>query len=343
MQEGLSLVAARAETRQHTGVVIPVYFPEGLDGSLALELLRDNVAAYVQQVDDPARICLSVDGETHGREQAEELSREFRVQAVAAPDNRGKLHALRHGMARLCQRGECRYLAAVDMDGDHFANELVNLVRAAQFARGQAGMEEVLVLGRRSSKHRPLGLLRGELEELADRVLLDALAYDAALVGEPLRLECATALEEYPDFHSGYKLFSRRTAERVFLSEPQLCGVTADAYFRHGVEAVVTVEALKSGAHLALVGRSAMNEQSVSSFGLLERTRLVADKMIWPCRRLGVPVTFADQWLRNHIPRLLLGTMVPEGREELLEIRRLVLEGLGATADSGICWGPLFV
>ena len=73
-------------------------------------------------------------------------------------------------------------------------------------------MEEVLVLGRRSSKQRPLGFLRGELEELADRVLLDALAYDAAVSGVPLRLECATAVEEYPDFHSGYKLFSRRTA-----------------------------------------------------------------------------------------------------------------------------------
>ena len=343
MQEGLSLAAALEETRQRTGVVVPVYFSEGMDGSLSLALLRDNVAAYVQQVGDPERICLSVDGENHGRKQAEELGRMFGVQVVVAPDNRGKLHALRHGMARLCARAECRYLAAVDMDGDHFANELVNLVRTAQFSRGQAGMEEVLVLGRRSSKHRPLGLLRGELEELADRVLLDALAYDAVLAGAPLRLECATALEEYPDFHSGYKLYSRRTAEAVFLSEPQLYGVAEDAYFRHGVEAVMTVEALKSGAHLALVGRSTLNEQPVSSFGLLKRTRLVADKMIWPCLRLGVPAAFADQWLRNHMPRLLLATLVPEGKEELLEIRRLVLEGMGAAADGEICWGPLFV
>ena len=65
----------------------------------------------------------------------------------------------------------------------------------------------------------------------------------------------------------GYKLFTRATAEAVFLAEPQLCGATADAYYRHGCEAVMSVEALQAGAHLALVRRSTFNEQPVSSFG----------------------------------------------------------------------------
>jgi|APSaa5957512622_1039677.scaffolds.fasta_scaffold16801_2 hypothetical protein len=343
MQEGYSFAGAIAQMRQHTGVVIPVYFPEGQDNDLARELLEDNVHAYAQQVDDPESICLSVDGEGRGREVAEGLAREYGVQFVVAAENGGKLQALRHGMARLCARDELAYLAAVDMDGDHFANELLNLVRAAEHARRSVGMEEVLVLGRRSSKQRPLGFLRGELEELADRVLLDALAYDAAVSGVPLRLECATAVEEYPDFHSGYKLFSRRTAAGVFLSEPRLCGASADAYYRHGVEAVMSVEALKGGAHLVLVSRSALNEQPVSSFGLLNRERLVADKMIWPCRRLEIPPLFVDQWLRNHIPRLLLNTLVPQGKEELLQIRRMVLEGIDAAATDDLSWGPLFI
>ena len=105
----------------------------------------------------------------------------------------------------------------------------------------------------------------------------------------------------------------------------------------------MSVEALKGGAHLVLVSRSALNEQPVSSFGLLNRERLVADKMIWPCRRLEIPPLFVDQWLRNHIPRLLLNTLVPQGKEELLQIRRMVLEGIDAAATDDLSWGPLLI
>lgn len=88
-----------------------------------------------------------------------------------------------------------------------------------------------------------------------------------------------------------------------------------------------------------------MNEQPISAFGLLDRARLVADKMVWPCRRLGVPATFVDQWLRNHMSRLLLNTLAPQGREELREIRGLVLAefDLEPSTDEEAMWGPLFV
>ena len=238
-------------------------------------------------------------------------------------------------------RGDLRYVAAVDADGDHFANELLNLVRAAVYVQEREG-DEVMVLGRRSSKHRPMGLLRGELEELADRILLDALHYQAACSGAPRRFEYATAHEEYPDFHSGFKLYSAGVVPKVFLSEPELCGLSPDAYYRHGCEAAATVEALLAGARLALVGRSTFNEQPVSAFGNYNRTRMVADKIIWPCKRLDVPVAFVDQWLRNHLPRLLLTTLAPEGKEELSQIRSLVLEAFGIPADD-VSWGPLFV
>jgi hypothetical protein len=197
-------------------------------------------------------------------------------------------------------------------------------------------------LGRRSSKHRPMGFLRGELEELADRVLLDALAFRAAKSGEPLRMEYATTHEEYPDFHSGFKLYSRGVVEPVFLGEPELCALEPAAYYRHGCEAVAVVEALLAGARLALVARSTFNEQPVSAFGQYNRERLVADKIIWPCKRLGVPAPFVEQWLRNHLPRLLLNTLVPEGKQELLQIRRLVLQAFELPEDE-LSWGPLFV
>lgn len=336
-----SLMGALADLRQHTGVVLPVYLPAGADAALSAALLTDTVQALLLQVERPSSICLSVDGEQSGKEMAEDLARRHGVQVCCAPRNRGKLQALRQGVALLWEEPELEYFATVDADGDHFANELPNLVRAARHARPRAG--EVMVLGKRLSLHRPMGFPRGEFEELADRVLLDALAFHAARTGVPLRLEYATALEEFPDFHSGYKLFSRGAARAAFLQEPQLCGVSESAYYRHGVEAVLTVEALLGGACLVSVNRSTFDEQPISAFGKLERCQLVADKMVWPCKRLGVPGEFVDQWLRNHIPRLLLGTLVPQGVEEVRQVRRIVLREFGLETEGTDLAGPLFV
>jgi len=330
--------------RCHTGIVIPVYFPAGGDRAQGAELLRDTTYAYASQVDDPSRICLSVDGAPHGLEVAERIAAEYGASVVCSATNKGKLNGVRLGVASLWAREEIEFFVEVDSDGDHFANELLNLVRAALHVRERSG-GEVLVLGRRTSKHRPMGFLRGELEELADRVLLDALYYNAARSGVPLRLEYATALEEYPDFHSGFKLFSRGAARAAFMEDPELCGVGEDAYYRHGCEAAMTVEALLAGAQLALVNRSTFNEQPVTTFGLLNRERLVADKIIWPCKRLDIPEAFVEQWLGNHLPRLLLNTLVPQGKDELVQIRRLVLEAFSVDPgeDGALNWGPLFV
>ena len=259
---------------------------------------------------------------------------ECNVRAVFSEANQGKLGALRRGGAAVLRSGDHAYVAVVDQDGDHFANELPNFVRAAQHVESQAHTDCVMVLGRRISRHRPMGFLRGELEELADRMLLDALHYDAVVSRTPLQLQYATTIEEYPDFHSGYKLFTRATAEHVFLADPDPAGVSDNAYYRHAVEAVITVEAVKSGALLAVVNRTTLDEQPVSAFGLFDRCQMTADKIVWPCRRLEVPADFVAQWLGNHLPRLLLGSLIPQGRDELIEVRRLVLAGMGAEGEA---------
>jgi hypothetical protein len=91
----------------------------------------------------------------------------------------------------------------------------------------------------------------------------------------------------------------------------------------------MSVEALLAGAYLGVVNRSTFNEQPITTFGLCDRRQLAADKLIWPCKRLEIPLSFVRQFLANHIPRLLLNTMVPEGRDELKEIYRLTLRALG--------------
>ena len=330
--------------RRGTGVVIPVYFPDGVPAGPAIGYLEDTIISYLAQVEKPLSICLSVDGPAHGREIAAALAARHGVAYVVADRNRGKFQAAANGVRHLLLPPCHRFVAIVDQDGDHFANELINLVRAALHVQTQTAGERVLALGRRISKHRPLGFSRGELEEIADRVLLDALHYHAAISGHPLRLEYATAHEEYPDFHSGFKLFDRATAADTFLREPILCGVDADCYYRHGCEATMIVEAHLAGAVLCPVNRSTFNEQPVSTFGLMHRQTLVANKMIWAVKRLGVPPEFARQWYDNHLPRLLLGTIVPDGQQVLLDIRRLLLAGLGLPDNTTSEYRrPLFV
>lgn len=328
-----------------TGVVVPVYFPQDVDAAQGEDLLRDTVAAYLRQIAEPARLCLSVDGESNGGAIARGVASQHAVSIVTSPENRGKLHAAANGVRNLLENHDLDYVAVVDQDGDHFANELVNFVRAGIHISETAKTDRVMVLGRRLCRHRALGLLRGELEELADRVLLDALNYHAVKTKTPLRMEYANLFDEYPDFHSGYKLFSRPSARDAFLTQPPLSAVSETCHYRHACEAVMTVEALAAGAYLGVVNRSSFNEQPMSTFGLYDRVQLFADKMIWPCKRLEVPASFVQQFLANHIPRLLLNTMVPEGQEELKEIYRLVLQSFGEKPAEATLrlFQPLFV
>jgi hypothetical protein len=320
----LSMSTALTLLEQHTGVVIPVYFRPDADPAVAHATLHDTVRLFAREVRSPQSICLSVDGSPLGESIARQAVADFGVRLLVAPHNRGKLAALAAGVTALLENPDIHYLAAVDADGDHFANELLNFVRAAEHVAEVTGNDRLLVMGNRASRHRPLGLLRAEGEELANRILMDALAYDAARSGMPLMLQFLTAYDPLPDFHSGYKCFSRRSAEQVFTTPPDFAGCTPDAYYRHAIEAVMVIEAHKGGATLLAVNRRTFDEQPISSFASINRIRLAADLILWPCKRLGVPGPFVAQWLDNHLPALLLGTLVPQGRDELLAIRDLV-------------------
>jgi hypothetical protein len=312
--------------KRQTGIVIPVYLPEEIDTARGERLLEENVELCCTQVSDPSLICLSVDGEAFGTDVAGRLAKTYGVSTAVSPVNRGKLQAARAGAGQLLEHKGISCLAVVDQDGDHFANELLNFVRAAEHISAENGTDRVLILGRRISRHRPIGFLRGELEELADRVLLDALSYRAAVEGRPLPLQYVTTLDEFPDFHSGYKLFSRAAASDVFVGDPHLVGVSEDCYYRHACEAVMVVEALEHGACFGSINRSTVNVQPVSTFGLMDTGRLHADLIIWPCKRLDVPASFVVQWMVNHIPRLLLSTLGSQGKDELERVIELVRE-----------------
>jgi hypothetical protein len=341
--EGYLSNPARQAVCDRTGVVIPVHLADSATAGAGRALLADTVGAYVSQVSDPGRICLSVDGESSGSHIAQDIAERFGTGLRIGRENRGKLAATIRGVRDLLETKDLAYVAIVDQDGDHFANELPNLARTALHIVRETGDGRVLVLGQRSSRWHPMGFLRGELEEFANRVLLDALAYRAAVTGRPLTLEYAVLLDDLPDFHSGYKLFDRTTAERVFAGERHKSGVSDECYYRHACEAVMVVEALESGARLGAVRRSTLNGQPISVFGRFAASRLTADMILWPCHRLDVPLEFVEQWMLNHASRLRLATVVPEGRAELERVHDLVMRGYGASRGSWDAAAPLFV
>ncbi len=316
-----------------TGVVITLYAGTNIEFDAYEQLVDETVSMYIREVADPAVICLSVDGPGLAVEVAEKLVNRYGVSAVVADENGGKFAAVQLGMHKLLQNPSVRYFAAVDQDGDHFASDLLDFVRTAEYIADAKQTNRVLVMGERASLHRPLGFLRGEQETLASAVLLDALHYHSAVSQQPLDLRFVRPIHRYPDFHAGYKLFSRRTAEDVFTTPPQLAGCSPEAYYRHAIEAVMLLEAVLGGATLATLTRRTFDEQPVSVFANFNLTQMTANLIIWPCKRLKVPPAFVMQWLDNHLPELLLGTIQPDGRDELLAIRRLVLQAFGVQDD----------
>jgi hypothetical protein len=77
----------------------------------------------------------------------------------------------------------------------------------------------------------------------------------------------------------------------------------------------------------------------------LNRIQLAADNIIWPAKRLAIPLPFIKQWLANHITRLLLNTIAPDGKGELEQIRQVVIRSLAENPHEAIepLFQPLFV
>ncbi|RPI23889.1 MAG: glycosyltransferase [Acidobacteria bacterium] len=338
-----SFLSALQDLRESSGVVIPAYFPSSQHTALASQLLRDTAVGCERQLGAAPRVCISVDGQNAAVETAAQLRAEHGFSVVVSRRNKGKLGAVHEGLQLLLRDQNVRYFLLVDQDGDHFPNELTNFIRTARHVATAAQTDRVLVIGRRSSRHHPMGYLRGELEELADRILIDCLQYHAALTGVPLNLQFALLLDDYPDFHSGFKLLTRPLVESFVQNGFPLHGMAEDGVYRHAVEAVLSVEAWLAGGVIASVPRTTFNEQPMTTFGLLERCRLLADKIFWPARRLAVPASFLGQWLDNHLARLRLTTLAPTGRDELLEIRALVRKAVDLPEAPKEIVGPAFL
>jgi hypothetical protein len=132
---------------------------------------------------------------------------------------------------------------------------------------------------------------------------------------------------EYPDLHSGYKLYSRQICELMIRESWERPPGVGDEIYRYGVEAVPFVEGVMAGASVGEVTRLS-REPDFSGHGGFARPQSNGIVLLWTFLRLGIKPQQAAAILDNHLSRLTLWTD-PEGRAALLELRRYVLEAMG--------------
>jgi hypothetical protein len=321
--------------RRSLAMLIPVWFPL----SVSPEQIRDSLLATLYDCEHYLpweHVVLVVDGDERSHRIVQDLQAACKhrygctFEVISSVENRGKGAAVCRGAEWFLARRGLDYLTIRDADGDHVLNDLPNLMRQAMLLRATEGIDHLIIVGRRSDPHRAVGFMRGEFETLLNRVLIETVRFALAQQQRVLTTRYFSLAGEYPDLHSGYKLYSRSLCELIvqhLWERPPW--VSADIY-RYGVEAVPFVEGALAGAIVAEISRLAQ-EPRFTGHGAFARPETNGTVLLWTFLRLGIDANQAMALLDNHIPRLTLWTN-PQGRDTLLELRRWVLEGLLAIA-----------
>lgn len=330
------------DMRGRVGLVVPVWFSADAPDDLCERLLRTTLADCPACL-EPRHVVLVVDGVPRLTALAERLAEEcaeawgapFRVLAPAV--NQGKGGALVCGWAALLAEPELDFLAARDADGDHFIDDLPHLFRLGDQIRRETVAEQVLVVGRRTDLHPPLGWLRGEMEQVVNAVLVEALQFSLARRGVVLARQYWAA--DVPDLQSGYKLYSRaacaeavRVLQEAEQSHPEL------QPFRRGMELLPFAAILNAGGIAGEAPRYTYYDQPVTSYGRVDRARFFGDPLAWSLQMLDVPVEAARCFFDNALARCPLMTD-PSGRAELFALRERTLEATARlTGDDPKAW-----
>ncbi|HOX36761.1 MAG TPA: hypothetical protein PL033_02130 [Candidatus Brocadiia bacterium] len=339
--------------RNACGQVIPIWYSRKLSDDEVRSLFLETIAGVAEFGSISDLVAVS-DGDERGAAVIEEIRRAQEAEQgqsfsiLSLPENRGKGAAVREGMRFLLARPHIRYLAIRDNDGDHSMHDLIGIVRGVMHAAADSGNPLVMGIGRRSDVHRPLGYARGQFEELVCRMTLDMIQWHAARTGRAVPLQYCSIHGEWIDLHSGFKVFTRESAEAVFRADPPSCGLAGNARDRHAVEVVLTVENHLAGGIVAEIRRNTYNEQPTTTFGEFNRAEMSANMLAWPAIRLEIPAEVVEQFFWNRVHRLTIPTIVPDGKAECEAILKAALVKLGIPSDATIgraaAWpGPRFL
>lgn len=322
--------------RGSVGMVIPVWFP----AELLEEQVRESLLTTLEDCDHWLpweQILLVVDGDERSYRVAQKLQSSCRqrhdstFELLVNAQNRGKGYAISLGVRWFLERPHLRYLTIRDADGDHALNDLFHLFRLAIHLQETEHTETLIIVGRRNHPHRSLGLIRGEYETLLNRVLVEAVKFALARQEAVLNTKYFSLHGDYPDLHSGYKLYSRTVCERMIQApweRPPWVG--ADIY-RYGVEAVPFVEGVLAEAVVGEITRLSQEPQ-FTGHGGFARPETNAGVMLWAFLRLGIGPDQGMAILDNQLARLTLWTD-PRSREDLLRLRRAIHRSLLLSAQ----------
>ena len=317
--------------RRSLGMLIPVWFPASLSDDQVRETLLDTLLGCDHFL-PWEHVVLVVDGDGRSYAVVRDLQAACRrhcgqaFDVVYSPENGGKGAAILRGTQWFLAKDGLEYLTTRDADGDHALNDLLNLMRLALALRADGGADGVIVVGRRNHPHRAVGWVRGEFETLLNRVLIDAVRFALAQRQQVLNTRYFSLAGEYPDLHSGYKLYSRRVCELMVERPWERPPWVGAEIYRYGVEAVPFVEGVMAGAVVGEITRLTQ-EPEFSGHGAFARPEANGAVLLWTFLRLGLGALQAATIMDNHFPRLTLWTD-PQGRSLLLELRRHVTERL---------------
>lgn len=326
---------SQAQLGQQTAIVAPIYFSARPSDAMVERLLRITLMDCHHYL--PAeQVWAVVDGDARSAGILARVVDDLaaggagRIRAAPLPKNLGKLGAIRYGMrAILREQPHVRWLAVLDGDADHLVAVLPALTRTAAFMAQVYGHDRVLAIGSRSSRVRPMGWVRGELERLLDQLTIDALAYALAREGRALDLSQCLA-GAVPDLGSGFKVYGRGLAEVLFAgAEPAYLTLSPTDYDRYGPETVTIVETTLAGGVFGELLRTSWDGQPTTSFGEFGAVDMYGELLVWVWARLDVPLAVAAQMFDNHQRELSLAT-AREGAELVQRVRALALGRLAA-------------
>ena len=322
--------------KQTMGMVIPVWFSpdtpsEQVEG-LLLATLRDWGVFLL-----PEQIVIVLDGCDWCLKPLKRVQRALKGKGwgiVPLERNWGKGGAVVAGVERLLSTTKPQYIVIRDSDNDHWLTDLPRLWQLAQLMEREKRTDHFIVIGRRNALHFPMSFTRGEWERITDEVLLEAAKFVLAKEGKvPDLTYCAFHTNEPPDFMSGYKLFTAKSAKFA-------CQVMRDEHekfpeldlMRYGWEGVPCLSVLLTGGLIGEVTRMTYRRQPVTGYGDQASANLYGRQIFYALRRCGLKGEPARILFDNAIRHSLLLTQQPQ-RDTLLEVRQRILTQLDAFSE----------
>lgn len=325
MNELASLSRGMQET---TGMTVAIWVGEDADLNEAAALLHrtlDDVELFVR----PRNVVLVIDGCPHIRGPTEDVCDAVEERCGNRPrieeneENEGQGGAVASGIELLLAETEVNYICTRDMDADHDIYDVPQLYRKLRKVQDHEGSDKAFVVGERADLHRPMGYGRGELEAMLNEVTIQGLTATGCVP----QLKHCRMYRHYPDFQSGFKMYTRPAARAAAEALRGLDDRRPDLEpLKWGVQFISTVELLLQKAVPASIQRLTFDEQPRTTFvGHGNFAQAYGRQVAWLFQRLQLKPETGWAILDNSLARTMLVT-VAGGYETIVELREYVAE-----------------